>query len=127
MSDTNEDGATSSGSLGYRRLGLSVLQAFCVGPNSRERVLSLLQQISASELLLQTAAAADAISLQQHATTEAEQEAAAAAAKRAAAEGDTDALADLNLLLTLLLSTIKRCFDVEELRDSILAQTEVRL
>ncbi|CDJ37317.1 hypothetical protein, conserved [Eimeria tenella] len=126
MSGTNEDGATSSGSLGYRRLGLSDLQAFCVGPNSRERVLSLLQQISASELLLQTAAAADAISLQQHATTAAEKEAAAAAAKRAAAEGDTDALADLNQLLTFLLSTIKRCFDVEELRDSILAQSEMR-
>lgn len=109
----------------FRRLRLADLQNFCLGPNSRERVLGLFEKTTAGELLQQTAAAADALALQQEASTAADKEAVKNAASLAIAEGDDDAAKDLQQLLDLLLKAIKRCFEVEELRNAILAQPEV--
>ncbi|KAL8447303.1 hypothetical protein Emed_004514 [Eimeria media] len=123
MSDTEDANGTAT-SPPFRRLRLDDLNHFCTGPNSRERVVSLLEKTTAGELLQQTAAAADALALQQEATTEAEKAAATRAAAVAAAAGDEDAAGDMQQLLDALLKTIKRCFEVEELRDSILSQPE---
>ena len=123
MSDTEESNGTATPPP-YRRLRLLDLQGFTLGPNSRERVLCLLEKISAGELLQQTAAAADALALQQAAATGAEKQAARKAIFLAVASGDTEAAKDLQQLLQLLIKAIQRCFEIDELRDSILSQPE---
>ncbi|KAL8431499.1 hypothetical protein ACSSS7_005208 [Eimeria intestinalis] len=124
MSDREDANGTASPPA-IRRLALEDLQGFCMGPSSRERVLSLLEKTTAGELLQQTAAAADALALQQEASTPAQEAAARRAAAFAAAPGDDDAAEDPQQLLNLLLKTVKKCFEVEELRDSILSQPEL--
>ncbi|CDI87799.1 hypothetical protein, conserved [Eimeria praecox] len=124
MSDT-EEGTGSSTPPSFRRLSVKELQQFCIGPNSRDRALSLLQQTTAGELLQQTAAAADAVALQQQANTAETKETARKAALRAAAAGDTEAAANVGELLQLLLQSVKRAFEIEDLRDSILSQPEI--
>ncbi|KAL8434895.1 hypothetical protein Efla_000706 [Eimeria flavescens] len=125
MSDS-EDGSGSPNPPAFQRLRLAELQQFCLGPNSRDRVLGLLQKATAGEILQQTAAAADALTLQQEASSDAEVAAAKRALLLATATGDQEAADDVQQLLELLLKAIKRCFEVEDLRDSILSQPEMR-
>lgn len=125
MSDTEDANGTITPPP-HRRLRLAELQNFCSGLNSRDRVLALLEKTTAGELLQQTAAAADALALRQGVASETDDAAERRAVNFATAAEDDEAAKDMQQLLDLLLKAIRRCFEVEELRDAILSQSEMR-